>query len=112
MGLEFDHWGDGPGGLELGADRSKPSRINGERLGHQRLLVGYRDDDPRRFTLGGDIGGGVPAGKCIDCHHDVFLDPSGLDCLRTRDPALACMFCQDHFRYVERAHQSGMVVQV
>lgn len=87
-------------------------RVVRERLGHQRLLVGYRDDDPRRYFLQGDIRGGIEIGNCVDCHHAVYVDSSGVKAYRERDPNVACMYCQDSFRYRERVHQSGLVVQV
>lgn len=79
---------------------------------HQALLVGYRDDDPRRYFLACREHGGVYAGRCVDCRHKVYLDPGGIKTLRDRDCVLACMFCNDHYRYTERVSQQGMVVQL
>lgn len=98
--------------LELGEHRATGQRHDGERLGHQRLVVGFRDDDPRRWTLRGDIRGGLRAGACVDCHHEVYLDPGGISAIRDRDAKVACMFCQEEFRDRERIHQSGMVTQL
>jgi hypothetical protein len=77
----------------------------------QRLLVGYRDDDVRRWFLGGEKGG-QKLGRCAQCRHYVYVDRSGIDCYMGRDPTVVCMFCQDHFKFVERVHQQGIVVQV
>jgi hypothetical protein len=78
----------------------------------QSLLAGYRDDDPRRFALACLQRGGLKSGKCADCRHDVYLDPGGQKTLRERDPVLVCMFCCDHYRYVDRVSPQGMVVQL
>ena len=77
----------------------------------QRLVVGYRDDDPRRFGLPG-VMGGEKAGKCIDCTHEVYMDRGAINTVRDRDTLVACMFCNDRLRYVERIHQSGLIAQL
>jgi hypothetical protein len=87
-------------------------RIHHGRLGYQRLVVAYRDDDPRRWSLAGDIRGGVEIGRCVDCHHAVYGDPGARRAVIDRDAAVGCMFCNDNFRYREQIHQSGMVVQL
>lgn len=87
-------------------------RIHHGREGYQRLVVGYRDDDPRRWYLGGDIRGGIVIGTCVDCHHAVYGDIGARDAVRSRDAAVGCMWCNEQFREVERIHPSGMVSQL
>lgn len=91
---------------------SPGERIHHGREGYQRLVVGYRDDDPTRFYLAGDIRGGISLGRCVDCGHEVYGDPGAVRTMRERDAVTACMWCNDSFRYRERAHQSGLVVQL
>jgi hypothetical protein len=78
----------------------------------QRLVVGFRDDDPRRHRLAGDIGGGIPMGRCVDCRHEVYGDPGAVKTVKERDCLVACMFCNDNNRYIERVHQSGLISQL
>lgn len=93
-------------------DIAPGERIHHSREGYQRLVVGYRDDDPTRWHLGGDIRGGVVLGRCVDCHHEVYGDHGARQAVKDRDAAVGCMWCNDSFRYRERIHQSGMVVQL
>lgn len=78
----------------------------------QRMLVGFRDDDDRRYFLACLERGGLKGGKCADCRHDVYFDPGGIKCIKERDPVIVCAYCQDHYRYVERIAPSGMLEQV
>ena len=87
-------------------------RIHHGREGYQRLVVGFRDDDSRRYALRCDITGGVVLGRCVDCNHDTYGDHGAVKAMRERDAAVACMFCNDNFRYRERNHQSGLVVEL
>lgn len=87
-------------------------RIHHGREGYQRLVVGYRDDDPRRWHLAGDVRGGLVIGSCVDCHHTVYGDLGARQAVKDRDAAVGCMWCNDSFRHRERIHQSGMVVQL
>jgi hypothetical protein len=87
-------------------------RIHHGREGYQRLVVGFRDDDPRRWSLGGDIRGGVPIGRCVDCHHEVYGDQGARRAVIDRDAAVGCSWCNEQFREIEKIHQSGMVVQL
>ena len=81
---------------------------------YQSLVVGFRDDDPRRFTLvvDGSVLEGFCLGECADCGHRTYGDRGAVDCVRTRDAVVACMFCNDHYRYRERISQQGMVTQL
>lgn len=81
-------------------------------LGSQRLVVGFRDDDPRRAGLGGGIMGGRELGRCVDCGHAVYGDLGCVDLVRKRDAQVGCMFCHESLVYRERLHQQGMVVQL
>lgn len=65
-----------------------------------------------RWHLGGDIRGGVVLGRCVDCGHEVYGDHGARQAVKDRDAAVGCMWCNDNFRYRERVHQSGMVVQL
>jgi len=102
-----------PSELRNGYGAIEPGeRIHHTRLGYQRLVVGYRDDDPARFHLVGDIRGGVQIGNCVDCHHPVYGDAGARQAVIDRDAAVGCMWCNESFRQRERIHQSGMVVQL
>jgi hypothetical protein len=77
-----------------------------------RLIVGFRDDDGRRYAMQGCEPGGVYLGRCVDCDHPVFGDYGALDAIRRRDAELACMYCNDQLRAVERFNQWGIVSEL
>lgn len=87
----------------------------GARIDHEtsltmrRIVVGYRDDDPRRYGLPGDIRGGVVIGRCVDCGHEVYGDGGAAWTVRERDTQVGCMWCHEQLVHVERFHQSGLV---
>lgn len=77
-----------------------------------RLIVGYRDDDERRYALASAEPGGYKIGRCIDCRHDVYGDLGAREAVTDRDSTVACMFCNDQLRWVERRSQQGMITEL
>jgi hypothetical protein len=58
--------------------------------GYGRVVVGYRFNDRRRFTLANQEGGMVEGGKCISCGAPTFFVRSGQDAVRYRDANVMC----------------------
>ena len=60
-----------------------------------RVLVGYRQGDPKIQSLWDDYGHrALPYKKCVaDCGATVYFVPSGQDAIRTRDPEVICDVC-------------------
>lgn len=61
----------------------------------ERLIVGYREGDPRIRTLWTEHGRrALPHKKCIaDCGATVYFVESGQDTIRSRDPEPICDVC-------------------
>jgi hypothetical protein len=60
-----------------------------------RVLVGYRQGDPKIAQLWEDYGRrALPYKKCVaDCGATVYFVESGQDAIRTRDPEVICNVC-------------------
>lgn len=59
-----------------------------------RLIVGYRDGDPRIRQLWLENGQhAVPHKGCINCGRMTWFVPSGQDAIRSRDPEPICEPC-------------------
>lgn len=61
----------------------------------ERIIVGYREGDPRIAELWEQHGRtALPHKKCIaDCGAVVYFVESGQDAIRTRDPEPICDVC-------------------
>jgi len=59
-------------------------------MAYNSFIVGFAEDDPRRFYHS-DFG--VLAGRCGSCRRNTYLAPSGVEALRTRDSAVYCADC-------------------
>ena len=70
-------------------------------MGYETMIIGWREDDPRRFMM---QGGTVLAGRCGACRHNTYLNPSGVEAMRTRDCAVFCHNCSE-----ERMANGGKV---
>lgn len=58
--------------------------------GNHAVVVGYRENDPRRWQLRNQV---TRADKCIDCDHVVYYVRSGIDAIRSRDALVMCDQC-------------------
>jgi len=63
--------------------------------GLERLIVGYRQGDPRIGQLWEEHGRrALPHRKCVaGCGYYVWFVESGQDAIRTRDPEVICNIC-------------------
>lgn len=66
------------------------------------FIIGYCPTDPLFYQMKSEHGM-ILAGRCGSCRRNTFLNPSGVDALRTRDCAVYCNECAhergeyDHF---------------
>lgn len=54
------------------------------------FVIGFSEDDPRRYLMREHT---ILAGRCGSCRKNTYLNPSGVDCLKTRDTAVYCSNC-------------------
>jgi hypothetical protein len=68
--------------------------------GYGRVVIGYRYDDRRRYTLANQEGGMVEGGKCVACGAPTFYVRSGQDAIRNRDAAVMDDFCFQKYKHL------------